>query len=130
MPTGPLPLCATERSDRNETEGPAGPPFRLKQCDKRTILNSMEHAPAAAIVDARGIVTGWSEGARLLTGYPAEEAVGRPARDLLAEEPPPEALAALNGTVVLWHRDGSPVRVALRACAVLGEGGAPGGHVI
>ncbi|MFJ6084868.1 SpoIIE family protein phosphatase [Streptomyces sp. NPDC092369] len=91
----------------------------------------MEHASAAAaIVDARGIVTGWSEGARLLTGYPAEEAVGRPARDLLAEEPPPEALAASNGTVVLRHRDGSPVRVALRACAVIGEGGAPGGHVI
>ncbi|MFF4362050.1 SpoIIE family protein phosphatase [Streptomyces sp. NPDC001604] len=80
----------------------------------------MEHAPAAATVDARGIVTGWSEGARRLTGYPAEEAVGRPVRDLLAEDPSPGAVAAMAGTVVLRHRDGSSVPLALRACALSG----------
>ncbi|MEU6257068.1 SpoIIE family protein phosphatase [Streptomyces sp. NPDC047043] len=90
----------------------------------------MEHAPAAAIVDARGIVTGWSEGARRLTGFPAEEAVGRAVRDLVAEEPPGEAVAALHGTAVLRHRDGSSVTLALRACAVLGEGGEPAGYMI
>ncbi|NED32721.1 PAS domain-containing protein, partial [Streptomyces sp. SID8499] len=37
----------------------------------------MEQASVAAIVDAHGVVTGWSEGARRLTGYPAEETVGR-----------------------------------------------------
>ena len=90
----------------------------------------MEQASAAAIVDARGMVTGWSEGARQLTGYPAEEAVGRPARDLLAEHPPAEAVAALSGTVVLRHRDGSTAPLTLRACAVQGEDGEPGGYVI
>jgi PAS domain S-box-containing protein len=48
----------------------------------------MDDASAAMVVDARGIVTGWSEGARRLTGHPAEEAVGRAARALLAEDAP------------------------------------------
>ncbi|MBK3642946.1 SpoIIE family protein phosphatase [Streptomyces sp. MBT33] len=90
----------------------------------------MEHASAAAILDARGMVTGWSEGARRLTGYPPEEALGRAARDLLAEEAPTEAVAALHGTVVLRHRDGSTVALRLSACQVVGEDGDPGGYVI
>ncbi|MCT9075715.1 SpoIIE family protein phosphatase [Streptomyces fulvoviolaceus] len=98
--------------------------------DKRTILDDMEHASATAIVDATGIVTGWSEGARRLTGHTAEEVVGRAARELLAEDPPGQAVAALKGTVVLRHRDGSPVPLALSACPVLGGGGAPDAYVI
>ncbi|KUN25011.1 PAS sensor protein [Streptomyces antibioticus] len=90
----------------------------------------MEHASAAAIIDARGTVTGWSDGARRLTGYPAEEAVGRPVRELLAEDPPPEAVATLAGTAVLRHRDGSSVALHITACPVLGEGGGPSGYVI
>ncbi|KKD03021.1 SpoIIE family protein phosphatase [Streptomyces sp. WM6386] len=90
----------------------------------------MEHASAAAIIDARGMVTGWSDGARRLTGYPAEEAVGLPVRELLAEEPSPDVLAARTGTVVLRHRDGTPVALPVRACEVLGPDGAPGGFVI
>ncbi|MFD8308673.1 SpoIIE family protein phosphatase [Streptomyces sp. NPDC059690] len=90
----------------------------------------MEHASAAAILDARGIVTGWSEGARRLTGYPAAEALGRAARDLLAEEAPAEAVAAGQGTVVLRHRDGSTVALRLNACPVVAENGDPGGYVI
>ncbi|MFF4273704.1 SpoIIE family protein phosphatase [Streptomyces sp. NPDC001536] len=90
----------------------------------------MEHASAAAIIDGRGMVTGWSDGARRLTGYPAEEAVGLPVRELLAEDPSPDVLAARTGTVVLRHRDGTPVALPLRACEVLGPDGAPGGFVI
>ncbi|MDT7845703.1 SpoIIE family protein phosphatase [Streptomyces justiciae] len=90
----------------------------------------MEHASAAAIIDARGTVTGWSDGARRLTGYPAEEAVGRPVRELLAEEPPPDVVAARAGTVVLRHRDGTSVALPLRACEVLGPDGAAGGFVV
>ncbi|NUP23003.1 MAG: PAS domain S-box protein, partial [Streptomyces sp.] len=40
----------------------------------------MERVSAAAIIDVQGVVTGWSEGARRLTGLTAEEAVGRPVR--------------------------------------------------
>nr|WP_308298739.1 SpoIIE family protein phosphatase [Streptomyces sp. GESEQ-35] len=94
------------------------------------MLDDMEHVSATVIIDASGVVTGWSEGARRLTGYPAEEAVGRAVRDLLAEDPSPEAVTALAGSVVLRHRDGSTVALPVQATAVLGPGGAPGGHVI
>ncbi|WP_367325487.1 SpoIIE family protein phosphatase [Streptomyces sp. HUAS ZL42] len=90
----------------------------------------MEHVAAAAIVDAHGTVTGWSDGARLLTGYPAEEAVGRAAADLLAEEVPTDAVTACTGFVVLRHRDGHPVGVPLTACPVLGPDGESTGFVI
>ncbi|MFJ5172597.1 SpoIIE family protein phosphatase [Streptomyces griseoviridis] len=91
----------------------------------------MEHASAAAaIVDTQGTVTGWSEGARQLTGHLAAEAVGRPALDLLAVPPPPAALATLAGTVVLRHRDGSPVAVPVRACPLLDADGGLTGYAV
>ncbi|MFF0156239.1 SpoIIE family protein phosphatase [Streptomyces sp. NPDC005263] len=90
----------------------------------------MEHVSAAATTDAQGIVTGWSEGARRLTGRTAEEVVGRAARELLAEDPADRVVAELAGPVVLRHRDGTPVPVALRAHPVLGADGAPNGYVI
>lgn len=94
------------------------------------MLDDMERVSAAVILDAQGVVKGWSEGALRLTGRTAEEAVGRPARELLAEEPSPAAVAALAGTVVLRHRDGSHVLLALRAHSVLGEDGAPDGYMV
>ncbi|MFI0516127.1 SpoIIE family protein phosphatase [Streptomyces sp. WSLK1-5] len=90
----------------------------------------MVHGSAAAIVDTRGVVTGWSEGARELTGYPADEVVGRPARDLLTEDPRADDVAALVGTVVLRRRDGSSVAALLTASAVLGEDGRCSGYMI
>ncbi|KUO09684.1 SpoIIE family protein phosphatase [Streptomyces sp. DSM 15324] len=83
----------------------------------------MEHVVAAAVIDARGIVTGWSEGARLLTGHPAEEAVGRAAADLLAEDLPAAGGQAWSRPVVVRHRDGHPVTLAVTACPLLGTGG-------
>ncbi|MFI8949955.1 SpoIIE family protein phosphatase [Streptomyces sp. NPDC053750] len=90
----------------------------------------MEQASAAATLDVHGTVTGWSEGARRLTGYPAEEAVGRPARDLLAGVVPPGPPAALSGTVLLRHRDGSTVALTLRASPLLGVTGTPAGYMV
>ncbi|MEV2216040.1 SpoIIE family protein phosphatase [Streptomyces sp. NPDC050997] len=90
----------------------------------------MEHVSAAATTDAQGIVTGWSEGARRLTGRTAEEVVGRAARELLAEDPPDKAVAELAGTVRLRHRDSTSVTVTLRAHPVLGADGTPNGYVI
>ncbi|WP_093631098.1 SpoIIE family protein phosphatase [Streptomyces sp. 3213.3] len=90
----------------------------------------MEQASATAVIDVRGIVTGWSEGARSLTGYPAEEAVGRSVAALLAEPPAATSVAALAGPVVLRHRDGSPLPLTVRACAVSGADGAPHGYVL
>ncbi|MFE2065798.1 SpoIIE family protein phosphatase [Streptomyces sp. NPDC059467] len=75
---------------------------------------------ATAVVDDRGIVTGWSAGAEHLLGYPCHEAVGSPVTRLIA----PDAggggngLPTLNGpgtTVLLRHRDGRHVAARVRA---------------
>ncbi|MFD8154243.1 SpoIIE family protein phosphatase [Streptomyces sp. NPDC059720] len=90
----------------------------------------MEESSAAAIIDARGIVTGWSDGARQLTGHPAAEVVGRPVRDLLAEDVPLETVSTRSGTVLVRHRDGHLLGVRVRACAVAGGDGRPDGYVV
>ncbi|WP_405776329.1 SpoIIE family protein phosphatase [Streptomyces sp. NBC_01538] len=90
----------------------------------------MKQVAAAVIIDARGMVTGWSEGARRLTGHTAEDIVGRPAAGLLAEDLPPAAMTELTGVVALRHRDGHRVELAVSACPVLGEDGASRGFVV
>ncbi|MER6571768.1 SpoIIE family protein phosphatase [Streptomyces sp. NPDC001093] len=98
--------------------------------DNRNILEHMKHGAAVAVIDALGTVTGWSEGARRLTGHPAEDVVGRPAAGLLAGDIPDATLAARAGTVALRHRDGHRVDVALTACPVAGADGEPTGFVV
>ncbi|MFJ5029584.1 SpoIIE family protein phosphatase [Streptomyces sp. NPDC088560] len=75
--------------------------------------------PATAVVDDRGIVTGWSTGAERLLGYPRGEAVGSPVTRLIA----PDAgsgdglpdLSPAGTTALLRHRDGRPVPARVRA---------------
>ncbi|MFJ9027070.1 SpoIIE family protein phosphatase [Streptomyces sp. NPDC102274] len=89
-----------------------------------------EAATARAVIDARGTVTGWSEGARRLLGHWPSEIIGRSAARLLAEGATarsrtgtldPAALdpAALperwSGTVTLLHRNGERLDVRLLA---------------
>ncbi|QIQ01211.1 SpoIIE family protein phosphatase [Streptomyces liangshanensis] len=90
----------------------------------------MDHGGAAAIIDPHGTVTGWSEGARSLTGYSAQEAVGRPARELLAQDAPAAVVAALTGRVVLRHRDGHALPLTLTASPVTGAAGEPLGFLV
>ncbi|MEU9976883.1 SpoIIE family protein phosphatase [Streptomyces sp. NPDC051014] len=90
----------------------------------------MERVAAAAVLDALGRVTGWSEGARTLTGRTAAQVVGRPAADLLAEAVPAAVLAARAGTVALRHADGRRTEIALTASAVLGADGETTGYVL
>ncbi|MEW2625092.1 SpoIIE family protein phosphatase [Streptomyces sp. NPDC048106] len=94
----------------------------------------MDRVAAMAVIDIRGRVTGWSEGARVLTGHPAEEVVGRPAADLLAGELPGEALTARAGTryatLALRHRDGHCVEAAVTVCPVDGGDGRPAGYAV
>ncbi|MEW1722981.1 SpoIIE family protein phosphatase [Streptomyces sp. NPDC093109] len=93
---------------------------------------------ASAVIDARGVVARWSDGARALLGYGPAEIVRRPARTLLAGDGSgdgsggdtgdgsararvDEALRALDtssrwsGTATLRHRDGSARDVPLLA---------------
>ncbi|ARF59252.1 SpoIIE family protein phosphatase [Streptomyces gilvosporeus] len=73
-----------------------------------------------AVVDARGIVTGWSAGAEGLLGYPGQEVIGRLVTRLLGVDEADGAeglLAAFDGwsgTTLLRHRDGRRVEVWLR----------------
>ncbi|MBW8736363.1 MAG: SpoIIE family protein phosphatase [Streptomyces turgidiscabies] len=72
-----------------------------------------DSATARAVVDARGVLTGWNEGARRLLGWSAAETLGRPGASLLADEGadalgrPAEDIC--HGTVALRHRDGRTV---------------------
>ncbi|MFF7713306.1 SpoIIE family protein phosphatase [Streptomyces sp. NPDC007988] len=100
---------------------------------------------AKVVVNARGVVTGWSSAAQQLLGYPAHRVLGRPAVELLAgayetdahgappasgARPSPAGAPAASGTeagtdvgsVLLRHRDGG-----LLACRVGIRPGAAGG---
>ncbi|MER6738244.1 SpoIIE family protein phosphatase [Streptomyces puniciscabiei] len=79
-------------------------------------------ARATAIIDAKGIVRGWSAGGERLLGYRSQEAVGCPVSTLLAADT--DAVAAKEfppapegcwGTARLRHRDGRAVDVRVRA---------------
>ncbi|GGZ35494.1 SpoIIE family protein phosphatase [Streptomyces poonensis] len=79
---------------------------------------------ALAVVDADGTLTGWSEGARLLTGHTAAEVTGRPAAELVDGDPAGAwrtLCAGGEATVPLRHRDGRRMDITLRACPVRGE---------
>ncbi|WP_329415960.1 SpoIIE family protein phosphatase [Streptomyces sp. NBC_00704] len=74
-----------------------------------------EAATARAVVDDAGTLVGWNDGARALLGWESSEVVGRPAAELLAGPAPAPTGPRWDGTVVLRHRDGTPVRLWLLA---------------
>ncbi|MFF9809326.1 SpoIIE family protein phosphatase [Streptomyces coeruleorubidus] len=79
----------------------------------------------AVVVDARGVVTVWSDGARRLLGYEPAEIVGRGAARLLAADLPGATRRHVAdgqrwaGEVALWHRDGDRVVVRLQGTPML-----------
>ncbi|MYW43610.1 PAS domain-containing protein, partial [Streptomyces sp. SID161] len=90
----------------------------------------MEPVAAVAVLDALGRVTGWSEGARLLTGHRADDVVGRPAADLLADGVADATITAHSGIIVLRHRDGYRIEVPVTACPVTDADGTHTGYVV
>ncbi|AUG75234.1 histidine kinase [Kitasatospora sp. MMS16-BH015] len=90
---------------------------------------------ATALVDGTGRVLHWSEDAEALTGYPAEEAVGRYAAPLLVPEAEqPRVLAMFekimagrgwSGVFSVRHRDGRLVELEFRTYPISGPGGVP-----
>ncbi|MEW2120902.1 SpoIIE family protein phosphatase [Streptomyces sp. NPDC005474] len=74
---------------------------------------------STATIDDRGLVTGWSEGARRLLGYRRAQILGRPAATLTRATITPAALASASnrmtwsGTVALRHQDGHRVDLDL-----------------
>ncbi|MGW1024501.1 SpoIIE family protein phosphatase [Streptomyces sp. NPDC002577] len=82
----------------------------------------------AVVIDARGVITAWSAGARRLLGYEADEVVGRAADTLLAAGLPAAARRRVTGPgvwaseVALRHRNGSRVVVRLQVGPLVGTG--------
>ena len=70
---------------------------------------------ARAVIAADGTLARWSEGARLLLGYPAEEVVGHPVAELLAERAVPPRPRRRKLCPVISERAVSPPRTALAA---------------
>ncbi|WP_199823318.1 SpoIIE family protein phosphatase [Streptomyces sp. NRRL WC-3742] len=88
---------------------------------------------AVVVVDADGVVSGWSEGGLLLLGWTAEEVVGRPVTDLLVD-PPPGFPGDVDGCdpdpLTLRHRDGSPVEAVVTTHPLHGADGLATGRVV
>src|SRR4051812_9333671 len=84
---------------------------------------------ATATISEQGIVTGWSEGARLLLGYEPSEVVGRAAAGLLADavgetvRRAPAGQDRQGGTVALRHRDGRRLEAEVLAHHRTPDGG-------
>ncbi|MCK7625123.1 SpoIIE family protein phosphatase [Streptomyces sp. RS10V-4] len=92
---------------------------------------------ATAVLDARGLVIGWSAAARRLLGYAAGDIVGRPVGTFLpgadgersADGGPPAGDPATIETRTARHADGRTFPVAITMCpladALPGTGAAP-----
>ncbi|MEV5319578.1 SpoIIE family protein phosphatase [Streptomyces sp. NPDC052687] len=89
-----------------------------------------EAATARAVIDAAGTLTEWSEGARRLLGWAADEVVDRPAARLLAGPVPEVSAPRWHGTVALCHRDGHTVTAWLLAHHRRPSGGGPGDWLV
>ncbi|MFI9173846.1 SpoIIE family protein phosphatase [Streptomyces lincolnensis] len=74
-------------------------------------------ATARAVVDGSGALTEWNDGARRLLGWSADEVVGKPAAQLLADDEKATVSRQLrtSGMLTLRHRDGRAVSVWLLA---------------
>ncbi|MGW2562431.1 SpoIIE family protein phosphatase [Streptomyces sp. NPDC001514] len=79
---------------------------------------------AAAVVDERGAVVGWTGMAEDLTGFRAEEVCGRPVQELVADLPDELRGATempASGRVRLWHQCGDTIDVTFRTTKVGGS---------
>ncbi|MBP2048380.1 serine phosphatase RsbU (regulator of sigma subunit) [Streptomyces griseochromogenes] len=79
---------------------------------------------AAAVLDDRGTVVGWTGTAQELTGFCADEVHGRPVRELVADLPLDPRRATqwpATGRVRLRHRCGTTIEVTFRTTRVNGS---------
>ncbi|EST20706.1 SpoIIE family protein phosphatase [Streptomyces roseochromogenus] len=89
---------------------------------------------APLLVDAQGVVTGWTPNAERLLAYPAAQVVGTRAVGLLSAEDAvraPELAERCRrdggwaGLLTARRRDGRPVRLMVRITSAVDSGGAP-----
>ncbi|MGW3354833.1 SpoIIE family protein phosphatase [Streptomyces bungoensis] len=81
--------------------------------------------PAAAVLDDRGTVVGWTGTAQDLTGFCADEVHGRPVRELVADDLPHDprraAQVPATGRVRLRHQCGNTIDVTFWTTRVSGS---------
>ncbi|WP_190033821.1 ATP-binding SpoIIE family protein phosphatase [Streptomyces fructofermentans] len=90
-------------------------------------------ADAMVAVDARGVVTGWSDGARVLTGRTADQVMDRPAAELLDGDPARAWRALLRdggATLAVRCRDGRRTELAARLCPLRAGRGRARAYVV
>lgn len=86
---------------------------------------------AVVTVSVRGVVTGWSAGARRLLGRTASEAVGRPVAEVFgANEDGIPFDRGWRGHVPARHRDGRELELDVRVSPALDADDRPGGCVV
>jgi GAF domain-containing protein len=79
---------------------------------------------AAAVLDDRGAVVGWTGTAQDLTGFCADEVHGRPVRELVADlplDPRGATQPPATGRVRLRHRRGDTIDITFRTTRVSGS---------
>jgi protein-histidine pros-kinase len=115
-----------------ETEPAGSDPLVLA-----ALIDQLDDAVIATAPD--GTVRVWNATARLLTGHPAEEAMGRRLADLVDDDgdPPLAELVEAAGrgrsaqrTTTWRHRDGGGVEVAATVAPVPGPGGGARGALV
>ncbi|MFE9497701.1 SpoIIE family protein phosphatase [Streptomyces collinus] len=97
---------------------------------KATSVSGTECSPtafdglAAAVLDDRGKVVGWTDTAQDLTGFRADEVHGRPVQEMVADrphDPRRHTRAPATGRVRLRHRCGDTIEVIFRTTQVNGS---------
>ncbi|MFD8338968.1 SpoIIE family protein phosphatase [Streptomyces solisilvae] len=82
---------------------------------------------ALAVLDRQGVITSWTKAAEQLVGYPDEEILNRPAEILLDTESRATVADIVEkshgqdgwgGLVAVRHRNGSRLKLAVRACSL------------
>lgn len=83
------------------------------------------------VVDAHGIVVGWSSQAQALLGYSAEEVLGQSVSVLLSgigghTAPHPSRSEAITGGVAIRHRSGHRLELGVQVRPTVGKDGESG----
>ncbi|GAA1241991.1 hypothetical protein GCM10009665_35920 [Kitasatospora nipponensis] len=125
--------ATASRAHATPTPGPAPSPLEAVRAETG---DSLLMVPiATALIEQSGRILHWSSDAELLLGYPAEQAVGAPAAQLLAsDEHRAEVLGLFeqilngnpwSGVFPVLHREGHHVNLEFRTHPVTGPDGRP-----
>jgi len=112
-------------SDRIEAEA-----IQLKNAQQAQIIEQIHEA--VVVIDIKGIVTSWNNGATLLTGYKYDDIIGKPISLLYYEEDLPMLYKGMKELLIEGHnskerrlkrKDGSSIEILLSSSLLHNEDG-------